>query len=260
MVKKTIILFFFSLFTFLPLFDCSNIVFAQEEKVVKLAFNEHPPWKMILEKDGTIGGIDTDFFRLIASKMNMKVKIVQVPFKRGLAMLKTGTVDCMTGVLKRTEREQYLYFLDPPYKTRSNKAFYLLKGRGHLVKKYEDLYNLRIGTGLGSKYFPRFDQDTKLKKEVAPTEISSLRQLERGRIDVWIHTETTGDYEILKNGYQDKVEKAPYVYQKNINVYLVLSKKSSFVDKIDDFENHIKMFVEDGTLKKMQDAFFSNIP
>jgi polar amino acid transport system substrate-binding protein len=259
MVKKTIILFFVSLFTFLPLLNCSNIVFAQEAKVIRLAFSEHPPWKLILE-NGEIGGIDTDFFRLIASKMNLKVEIVQIPFKRGLAMLKAGTVDCMTGVLKRSEREQYLYFLDPPYKTSSNKAFYLEKGKGHLVKKYEDLYNLRIGTGIGAKYFPRFDQDTKLKKEVAPKVILCLRQLERRRIDVWIHTETTGDYLILKNGYQDKVEKAPYVYKNSINVYIVLSKKSTFVDRIDEFESYIKMFVEDGTLKKIQDAFFSNIP
>ncbi len=78
-------------------------------------------------------------------------------------MMKDGTIDPMAGLLKRPEREEYIRFVQPPCKERSDTIFFVPKGKPSLIQTYEDLYALKIGTTLGSKYFHQFDEDKKLR-------------------------------------------------------------------------------------------------
>jgi polar amino acid transport system substrate-binding protein len=234
----------------------------QADDYLKVSFHEVPPWKMTME-DGSIGGIDIDFLREVAAKMKINITFDAYPIQRGFEMLKTGKVDIMTGVLRTPEREEFLVFIEPPYKTRSNKAFYVRKGEGHRLTCYEDLYHLKIGIRLGTKYFPRFDNDPALasQKEVLATDnpLHHFEKLIRKRVDVFMLTETTGNYRLHKYGYEDKVEKAPYSYNERLNVYLALSKKSAFAARIQEFNHHVKNLVKAGMMKKYERDFFAEM-
>lgn len=112
---------------------------AQDAALIKVQVHHFAPWK-IVDDQGRISGIDIEFLQMLTGQMGLETTFVVAPFKRGLLMMEQGKLDIMTGLLKRPEREDYIDFIDPPYKTTSNKTFYVLKGRGHFINNYEELY------------------------------------------------------------------------------------------------------------------------
>lgn len=225
---------------------------------LRVAFNTLPPWKILTEK-GDITGIDIQFLYRVMQQMGLKIVFVQVPFKRGLKMMEAGTVDLMTGLLRRPERETYIAFVEPPYKTHSNKAFYHLKTNRIRLESYEDLSGLRIGTAIGNKYFPRFDKDRTLVKMPVPKNKTNFQKLLRGRLDLVIHTESTADYQLSELGLKDKIVKAPYMYQETNPVYFGISKRSFFMEKAAEFASHTRMLLEQGVLKKIKEDFLNRV-
>lgn len=50
----------------------------------------------------------------IAEKLDIRLDMEYAPFARRLAMMKSGRLDIMGGLLKRENRESYIYFIPPP--------------------------------------------------------------------------------------------------------------------------------------------------
>ena len=93
-------------------FSCDSTVAAKEKWL-----SSFPPLKMELDQ-----AITSAF----AAKFNAAVKGEKVPFARRLVQLKTGEIDILAGILRNDEREEYAYFIHPPYKQRTNKIFIIL--------------------------------------------------------------------------------------------------------------------------------------
>ncbi|WP_319780722.1 transporter substrate-binding domain-containing protein [Maridesulfovibrio sp.] len=220
--------------------------------------NHFPPWKMVDTQD-RISGINIDIANLLLSQLGLKAKYINRPWKRCMLMIEQGTADIMNGLLKHPEREKVMIFLEPPYKTKSTKAFYVLKGNAGKIKSYEDLRNLNIGVTLGTKFFPRFDNDKHLKKDIASNAITNFKKLLAGRINTFILTETVGDYLLFKHGYQDRIEKAEYSYAQPIPVYFAVSPKSPLAERIPELNAALKKIVESGQVQKTIDNFMDNI-
>lgn len=224
--------------------------------VLRVSFNPLPPWKT-LDKNGAPGGIDIAFLRLLAERMDLEVRIVQFPFKRGLKLLEYGEIDLMTGMLRCPEREDYAHFLVPPYKTRTNKALYVLKGREDSISRYEDMRRMVIGTQLGSKYFPRFDADRDILKSEVKDVDTNIKMLLAGRIDAFINSETSADYRLARRGLTDAIGKARYVYAKEQDVHMALSKRSPLASRLDEFNRVMRDLVEGGEFDRIRQAFLS---
>ncbi|WP_031480425.1 substrate-binding periplasmic protein [Maridesulfovibrio frigidus] len=252
-MKRTVSIIFILALSFLM----STIAQAQND-VLRVGFSEHPPWK-ILEEDGIPKGIDTTLLRLLADRMNLRLEFIVYPYTRSLKLMESGKLDIMTGVLKRPDREKYLYFISPPYKNHSNKTFFVLKGQESSIKSYEDLYQMRIGTGHGSKYFPQFDNDKRITKDVVHDAELSIKMLIAHRINAFIMTESSGDYRIEKLGLSDKIGKAEYGYKEKQNVYMVLSKRSKHTGRLEEFNHHMSELIENGTYDKIKLQFFEQM-
>ena len=221
-----------------------------KDGVLRVALDPFPPWKY-LNRIGEPCGMDVDLIDMIAQRMGLKVEYAMYPFSRALYLLEYGDADMMSGVLRRKEREAYLHYLEPPYKDHSDKAFYLLRGRGRLLQKYEDLHDLRVGTQIGTRYFPEFDHDPEIDKIATHSFELNLRMLEANRVDAVVTTEVAGDYEIRKLGLQDVVVKAPYIYREKQDVYMVLSKKSPLADRLDEFNSVLADLVREGVFQRI---------
>ena len=220
--------------------------------------NHFPPWK--ITNTGNIEGININLTRRLLSRIGEKPVFISRPWKRCLTMMKKGQADLMNGILKRPEREEYLIFLEPPYKTKSTKAFYVLKGKSSLIKQYEDLQNLNIGTTLGSKFFHRFDDDTTLKKEIVKNNDLNIKKLIAGRIDTFIATETVADYQIAQKGLQDQIEKAEFIYSYPISVYFAVAKSSPLAKRIPELSAALKDMVDSGEVDSIILTFISSYP
>lgn len=226
-----------------------------QHDVLNVAFSEHPPWK-VLDKDGIPGGIDIAFLRMLADRLDLDLQFHHVPFKRGLAMLQSGELDIMTGVLKRPVRELYLHFIEPAYKNSSNKAFYVRKGQESLITRHEDLSGLDIGTGLGAKYYPRFDTDKSFIRHPVSDADLSIKMLLVGRVDAFIMTESAGDYRLALQGLSRKVGKAGYIYREKQGVYMVLSKNSIHTERLADFNRVMAEMVNEGVMNQIKADFY----
>jgi len=222
-----------------------------EQETLQYAFSEFTPWKITLD-DGSLGGIDVEIVKIMAERMNLKLEIQKFPLKRVFAMLEDGDSDIATSILRRPSRELFLYYIEPPYLTESNKAFYVLKGNEHLVQKYDDLAKLKVGTHAGSKFFPQFDQDISINKIVAANLEKNIQMLLAERINTFIYTEIGANYQLTKRGLNDRIVAAPYRYTKQQNVHMVLSKKSKFAHRRDEFNRVMADMVREGVVERIK--------
>lgn len=216
--------------------------------------NHFPPWK-ITEGQDKITGINIELTEILLREIGLTPTFVVRPWKRCQLMMKKGEADLMNGLLKRTEREEYMIFLDPPYKTKSTKAFYVRKGEASLINKYDDLSGLTIGTTLGSKYFQKFDSDRFLHKETVDHDLTNLKKLIARRIDTFIATTTVADYFIAQNDMENLIEKSNYVYSAPIPVYFAISKKSPLARRIPELSTALKKIVESGQVEDVISSF-----
>ena len=203
--------------------------------------------------------LDQAIVSAVAAKFDAVVKGDKVPFARRLLQLKLGDIDLLAGILKNDDREEFAYFLTPPYKQKTNKIFIMRKGEGKELQRYEDLYKLRVGVQIGSKYFPRFDEDQNIHKYESTADESRVRMLLKNRFDALIHTELYGTYIIYDLGVQGKVEIAPYKYTKRNPVYIAISKKSELYKRKDMLEKVFSQMMESGEMDKVIHSYFDSI-
>ncbi|MCP4936354.1 MAG: amino acid ABC transporter substrate-binding protein, partial [bacterium] len=175
-----------------------------------------------------IKGQEDSFFlnisQAIADKLGLELRRRSATFGRALLLLRDGDNDIQVAVLKRPEREVYLHYIEPPYIRYMSRVFVVAKDQHSSIQRYEDLYGLRIGTNQGAKYFPRFDEDTRLRKQVVGGHKQNIGKLLRGRIDTFIIPDIFAIEMIASMGLSDKLEFADYVHRQEDPGYIVLSK------------------------------------
>lgn len=221
-----------------------------------LATEVWPPFR-IADKtsEHQYSGIDLDLLKEITKRLNVTFKIKHLPWARCLDFMKSGQADIITGLAYTPERAQYIHYSTIPYYVASP-AFYLQKGKGYLIKKYEDLYRFTIGYSIDSAYFEPFNSDKSLKKFGVSTEIQLIKMLANGHIDVIIGTDCNVEHDIAKLGLKDKIEKAHYIPNKNIELYIGISKNSEFSKRYDELNRIIKEMVEKGSIDKIAEKYF----
>lgn len=203
--------------------------------------------------------LDHAITNAFAKKLNAEVTGEKVPFARRLLQLKNGQIDLLAGLLKDKAREKFAYYLSTPYKMKTNKIFLMRKGESKRLQRYEDLYNLEVGVQIGSKYFPRFDQDPKIIKYPSTNDESRIRMLLKNRFDALIHTENYATHIVHKLGLQDKVEVAPFKYTKINPVFIAISKKSALYQRKTELDEVFTKMVTSGEIDAVIQSYFENI-
>ena len=225
-----------------------------KEGILTMAMRSYPPWRILNKEDVSQStGLDVEIIGEIAKRMNLSLEFKDCAANiRCLKELEYGNIDVYTSTLKKTDREIYMYYMEPPYKPSTPKAFYVRTGKGKFLRKYEDLTNFKkAGVARGSKYFPRFDDDTTIEKYPVTSYLQALEMLSRDRVDVVPGTELTMDYLIGVNGITG-VEKAYYFHEKNTPGYITVSKKSPLAKRIDEFKKVYSQLIDEGVIERIK--------
>ena len=232
------------------------------EKLV-YAVSDFPPWTIWsddLVGSGGVKGIDVDIVNALAEKLGLTVEVVRCPWIRCLTLLENGEADITGSLLRRSEREEYLHYFMPPYLAPSYCVFYVRKGERDSIRDYEDLYGgMRVGVSRGARYFPRFDQDSRINREVVTSNDQLLPMLALNRIHTFVVEEDVGDYLIANNGYSGKFEKASYRYSFSRYGYFALSKKSLYIERADEFRVILKEMIDAGLVDELRKKYIQPV-
>lgn len=234
---------------------------------VVIPVDPYPPWKFVDTRTWTVSpeGIDNRLLEAVLAAYNaaygtdLEPDYRGYPWKRCLELLRRGEADLISGVLRNPDREQYLIFIEPPYKTRSAKVFYLRKGEGRRLRRHEDLYGLRIGVQAGVSYFERFDADPRIRKEEVSEDLYNFRKLEHGRIDAFISTESQADYLIAVHGFTGRFEKAEYRHDYELPVYFALSRRSPWAGAAPRFSRIVGELAAGGVFEGIIGEYFEHL-
>ncbi|MDX1655776.1 MAG: transporter substrate-binding domain-containing protein [Candidatus Competibacteraceae bacterium] len=236
-------------------------------ETITVPIDPYPPWKFVDTERWEVnrGGIDIRLVEVLLAAYNrrygtdLQASFQAFPWKRCLELMRQGHADLISGILRRPEREEYLIFIEPPYKTHSTKVFYVLKGQGERIRRYEDLYGLTIGVQAGVRYFDRFDQDPRLIREEVSTDLFNFRKLAHGRIDAVISTESQADYLIALHGLQGRFDKAILRHDTELPVYFALSRRSPYAEQAGRFSQVVTELVETEAFSAIIEGFFTQL-
>jgi polar amino acid transport system substrate-binding protein len=133
-------------------------------------------------ENGEAKGFAADIVRAAWSAAGVKVELVPLPYARCMKEVDNNALAGCFDTLRdpRTEA-RYLWHKVPLFKARI--AIYgPSKGPSKGVV-FKDLYGARVGVTNGYDYGQAFDNDPAMKRDVAPSDLASLRKLAAGRID-----------------------------------------------------------------------------
>ncbi len=219
----------------------------QAQAPLVLAFDDLLPWKT--QSGDAYGGAYTEIVRELARRAGLPLHIKPCPLKRCLTMLQHGEADIIIGVKRTPERQRYLQFLQTPYRASSaDKVFFVLKEKGAVVRRYEDLRPLRIGVKLGADYFARFDQDTTLKKDTSKDMDINFRKLAMGRLDAVIAAEDQGEAMLAQLQLGGKIGKAAWRVPDPSPRSIAMSRHSRHIASLAALDKAMAAMARDGTL------------
>ncbi|MHA7772078.1 substrate-binding periplasmic protein [Roseibium sp. M-1] len=218
-----------------------------------LATDDWPPFR-ISEGENLIG-LDLDLIDEIAKRAGAELQVAKMPWGRALTEMQSGGVDVMTGLAYRTERAEYIAYTDTPY-FKCTTSFYTIAGQGDKIRSYEDLAQNQVGYVLHSAYFDRFDNDTSLDKVGVAEEQTLVDMLMKRRFGVMIGTDCQVDYFIKRQGFADKIEKTPYNPGNSVDLFLGVSRKSDWAQKLDLLNGIVKELVDEGFVDKIAREYY----
>ena len=211
-----------------------------------------PPFRINDEKSPSgFRGIDIDIVRKLEEVLGITIEIKRVPWARALEMMRNGQADMVTGAAHTVEREIFMHYVPVSYYA-VHPVFYTQKGKGQVIRSYQDLYGKTIGYSLNSAYFEPFNSDSKLNKVGLSTESQLLQVLALKRLDLVIGTEPNISYDRARLGYLDVLEPTVYQPLEKTELFITLSRKSKkAMEYGPGMERALRTFMNDGTIKAL---------
>lgn len=231
---------------------------AQAVAPMRLCADHYPPY-YIYEEGKVPRGSLIDFVRLLAERLEIPLQLSpEIPFVRCVQMIYKGEMDITAGLLDTPERRTNLHMI--AYMDHSTKAFFARSDSSYRhIERWESLAGLRIGTTHGFNYFDRFDEESLLfEKHPARSVEHTLKRLLAGRVDLAIATLGQATYLINSNqDFKERIIKVPYEHIVYNPVFIGISKRSPYANRVKDFEVLIAQMRSSGELDEIVANFYS---
>ncbi|WP_434631699.1 substrate-binding periplasmic protein [Chromobacterium sp. CV08] len=214
------------------------------------AYNVFEPWKRV-DAQGRPAGPYTEIVRELARRLGMPLRFFPCPLSRCLAAMQAGKADLMIGVQYSAERARYLDYLEPPFASGNRLALYQRRDDGRGVVRYADLLPLTVGVVQGVRYHPRFDADSRIRRDTAPTMESSFRKLVAGRVDVLIGNEQQSGLLAASPEFAASVRRVPLTLDDARPNRLVLARTSPRYPERARIARTLRAMLADGSVARL---------
>ncbi|MBC3809133.1 transporter substrate-binding domain-containing protein [Undibacterium seohonense] len=185
----------------LGLFFCAAVSLAATDErydshITLVGEDEWYPYAAL--KDGRLKGYAVDLIDAAYAAVNVKVHFKSAPYARCLMLVETGQeLGCFDSLKDRKLSKTFLFHEEPIFKAEI--GIYALASSTENQLDFSALHGKRIGVTHGYTYTDEVDNDSGIKREVAPTDLSNLRKLLRQRSDYSLVYTRVVDY--LTNQY-----------------------------------------------------------
>ncbi len=212
---------------------------------VTIVSTNYPPhiWK----EDGEVRGLRVELLTELFDRMGYHYIPRIVPWKRAIAMVKTGQVEGIGSVWYRPERESFLHY---PKFTFSVEILGIYQPTGAPTIRYqslEDFQGMKLGIVLGFAYPEEFLESKLFRREEVRSDEQNLLKLSRQRVDVVISDTIVADYKIKQLGLYRKIVRNPYDYNEGIWGYIAFSKRHPRGRQLaQEYDKRIQELVSEG--------------
>ncbi|WP_343562979.1 substrate-binding periplasmic protein [Kiloniella sp. b19] len=159
----------------------------QEPLIILRDSGSYPPYDFRNEA-GQYDGIHGNLLEKLAELTGTDYVVKDLPWKRAMAMVRTGQADILMFVRKNPEREAYLDFVEGSPMSYVQHSYYVRRDRQEEILFDGTVESLRpyvVGVMRGFSYGEPFDSEESLKKDPTDGSLTNLvKKLENGRVDI----------------------------------------------------------------------------
>ena len=201
-MKKIFILF---VILFLNIFINFAYSSNNDKDILKITtLGDFPPFGSY-DKNGKLIGFDIDLINLIASKLNKKVSIIEMPFNTMFVELQKNKVDLIIYALSITEeRKKMVNFSDSYY---LEKSVLIVRDDYNEIKSKNDINGKTIGIELGSSQDSFVEKNFKNSKNIKYKNVATaILNLKANKVDIVI-ADNSNAISLLKGNKGCKIVK-----------------------------------------------------
>jgi polar amino acid transport system substrate-binding protein len=184
---------------------------AVRDKVRIGAEDDWRPYAYVSGKEPV--GFAVDIVKAAWAAANVSLELVPLPYARCMRMVDNGDLDGCFDTLRDARTEtRYRWHREPLFKARISIYGRTVGPNAPLIGP-DDLLGQRIGVTNGYDYGAKFDNDRRMVRDVAVSDLASLRKLVAGRVDyALVYDQVAGHIAGLHP------ELAPYFVQRGVLV------------------------------------------
>lgn len=232
----------------------SNSTHSQSKKILRLGVNNWYFWRK--HNNGNFSGADVDVWREIARRNNLNIEYIFIPnLKKMKTAMESNSIDVFVSMRKNPEREQYMLFIEPPFRTKLKFLTYTRANSNIKIDKFEELNGKSIAM-VGGDY-DRINNNLNIEKINCGWDPSKAfkmllnEDVDAVHINQWLASDFLHDRKD-----KDKIELANYTYSEYHACYMVMSRKSPLAGKRKDrFGQTIQQMINDRTMKRIIDSY-----
>ncbi len=215
---------------------------------------DYPPF-MWQENNKTVGAT-TEIAQIIFRELNIEVdNRFSGNWKRCLKEIEIGRYDLLVSGYINEKRKVYADFTKN-YISDDPTAVFVWKGKEFKFEKWEDLVGKNMGGILGGSIGTEWDEFSVNKLNVfnVSTRLQLFKMLEKGRIDFTPTGLFTGQIQIERFNYKDKIVPLENSI-KTEYLYVAISKESPYLKHLPYVNKRLMELGNDGTINKLLNKY-----
>lgn len=238
---------------FVLLFCFFAYIVHAEEKIVKIAIGDFPPFEFF--NNGKVEGINQKTVSDVLSRAGYKAEFYPLPWKRALSLVESGDMDALISIPKATDNQSLFIFSNPIMYTQ----YYLLKNKDLVIDPHNlnDIKNYNIG--IIDKYFYNDkitnNSSLQLSPITSPTpDVDNLEKLSHNRLDLVVCSIHVCKYWQSKysNLFSNLVYIDSLIIDDGHTLHVAFSKKDPVRSNeiVKKFNDELMKYIAEGNIEK----------
>lgn len=223
------------------------------DQPIRAALFSIEPWAIEAD-DGSLQGVNVDFFDAIAQQTGLKFSYHLRPYPRMLRELENGTLD-ISIMYERPAHETWLRQAGFIYK----EPLVLYHYKGAPLKQLTDVLGWTIAVPRGANYGPWFEKAELFDRQDTQGHLNSVDLLAYGRVDAVAGPLTALKYSLRSKRYPLSDFPYPYTFtEKRVMVHV--SERRADDLPVEQISSAVKALVKSGQFFGILESYFGTLP